>query len=88
MKPLFYMLIALITVLIVFKQTQSGSHKSDFNIQGFSDLPVQVGGRIKPMDSVARNTLLILSGRQYTITPSGEKITPIHWFNASSDLNR
>ena len=80
MKPLFYRLIAFITILIVFKQTQSGINKSDFDIQGFSDLPVQVGGRIKPIDSVARNTLLILSGRQYTITPSGEKITPIHWF--------
>jgi hypothetical protein len=39
-----------------------------------------VGGRIKPLDSVARNTLMILSGRQYTITPEGTKISSIQWF--------
>ncbi len=41
-----------------------------YDYEGFGKLPVQVGGRIKPLDSVARNSLLILSERQKAILPS------------------
>ena len=80
MKILFYIAIALLTLSTVTRQMQSERNDSGFNIEKFSELPVQVGGRIKPLDSVARNTLLILSGRQYTITPEGTKISSIQWF--------
>ena len=80
MKILFYIAIALLTLSTVSRQMQSERNDSGFNIEKFSELPVQVGGRIKPLDSVARNTLLILSGRQYTITPEGTKISSIQWF--------
>jgi ABC-type transport system involved in cytochrome c biogenesis permease subunit len=52
----------------------------DFDIATFSELPVQVGGRIKPLDSVARNTLLILANRQKVVTPEGITLSPIEWF--------
>ena len=80
MKKLFYIVIALLVTSIVYKHIPQEPIENGFNIQGFAELPVQVGGRIKPLDSVARNTLLILSGRQYVITPKGEKISSIHWF--------
>ena len=37
---------------------------NDFDVRSFSRLPVLVGGRIKPLDTVARNSLLILRGKQ------------------------
>ncbi|MBC2601591.1 cytochrome c biogenesis protein [Puniceicoccus vermicola] len=43
-----------------------------FDFESFGKLPVQVGGRIKPLDSVARNSLLILSERQKAVLPAEE----------------
>src|SRR5512137_3122470 len=34
------------------------------DIDGFSRLPVLEGGRLKPLDSTARNTLLVIRGQQ------------------------
>jgi MFS family permease len=36
----------------------------DFDVRSFSRLPVLVGGRVKPLDTVARNSLLIMRGKQ------------------------
>ncbi len=41
-----------------------------FDLDEFGKLPVQVGGRVKPLDSVARNSLLILSERQKAVLPA------------------
>ncbi|MEK7382344.1 MAG: cytochrome c biogenesis protein CcsA [Elusimicrobiota bacterium] len=38
--------------------------KSEFDLRGFSRLPLLEGGRIKPMDSFARNSLLLIRGQQ------------------------
>lgn len=38
--------------------------KSPYDVQEFSLLPVQEGGRNKPVDSLARNSLLVISGKQ------------------------
>jgi ABC-type transport system involved in cytochrome c biogenesis permease subunit len=53
--------------------------KSDFNLDAFGKLPVVANGRTKPLDSVARNTLLILQGRQRVSTPEGATLTPNEW---------
>ncbi|MEM0966704.1 MAG: cytochrome c biogenesis protein CcsA [Verrucomicrobiota bacterium] len=56
-----------------------------YDYEGFGNLPVQVGGRIKPLDSVARNSLLILSEKQKAEIPraaldgSDEKVPAIIW---------
>ncbi|HET8732298.1 MAG TPA: cytochrome C assembly protein, partial [Anaeromyxobacteraceae bacterium] len=34
------------------------------DVDGFARLPVLEGGRIKPLDSVARNALLVIRGQQ------------------------
>ncbi len=44
----------------------------------FGELPVLVGGRLKPMDTVARNSLMIIHGRQ-TLRKDGKSISAIHW---------
>ena len=63
MKSLVYAIIILVVLSTVYRHLNSDRIESDFDVLSFSELPVQVGGRIKPLDSVARNTLLILSGR-------------------------
>jgi ABC-type transport system involved in cytochrome c biogenesis permease subunit len=79
-KKLIYSLILLLVAYILWSGLRSAKVDSGFDVASFAELPVQVGGRIKPLDSVARNTLLILSARQKVITPEGESLTPIQWF--------
>lgn len=80
MKKLIYSLVFGIAALVVLGGLRSSKSASSFDVESFAELPVQVGGRIKPFDSVARNTLLILSGRQKVITPEGATLQPIEWF--------
>ncbi|MFT5622986.1 MAG: hypothetical protein ACI9FZ_000913, partial [Bacteroidia bacterium] len=80
MKKFAFTLILIIAALIVASGFKPATNTSDFDIASFSELPVQVGGRIKPLDSVARNTLLVLAARQKVITPEGVTLSPIEWF--------
>ena len=48
-------------------------------VAAFSELPVSSGGRIKPWDSVARDTLTTLSGRSTVETAEGETLTAAAW---------
>jgi ABC-type transport system involved in cytochrome c biogenesis permease subunit len=53
--------------------------RKDFDFDGFGRLPVLLNGRVKPMDTVARTTLLMLQGRQRVSTPDGHTLTPTEW---------
>ena len=79
MKKLAYSIIVLLVAAIFYSALRSSRTNSAFDLESFSKLPVQVGERIKPLDSVARNTLLILSGRQKVVTQEGVKLSPIEW---------
>jgi ABC-type transport system involved in cytochrome c biogenesis permease subunit len=50
-----------------------------FDVAGFSQLPILVNGRLKPLDTVARSSLLQLQGRQAVTTRDGRKLQPIEW---------
>ena len=52
---------------------------SEFNLDTFRQLPVSASGRTKPLDTVARNSLMNLSGRQSLKTDDG-KMTAIEWY--------
>jgi ABC-type transport system involved in cytochrome c biogenesis permease subunit len=80
MKKVIYILVYGIATLVMLGGLRSSKVDSDFDLAAFAELPVQVGGRIKPLDSVARNTLLILSGRQKAATDEGLTLSPIEWF--------
>ena len=80
MKKIIYLIVYGITTLVIMGGLRSSKVDSDFDLAAFAELPVQVGGRIKPLDSVARNTLLILSGRQKVVTDEGLTLSPIQWF--------
>ena len=42
-------------------------------------VPVQEGGRIKPLHTYAGFTLLRLNGKRSTKTPGGERLDPVGW---------
>ena len=80
MKKIIYLIVFGIATLVIMGGLRSSKVDSDFDLAAFAELPVQVGGRIKPLDSVARNTLLILSARQKVVTDEGVTLSPIEWF--------
>lgn len=45
----------------------------------FATLPVQDGGRIKPLDTFAQFTLLSMNGRRSVETPDGRKLNSLAW---------
>ncbi|HZP60161.1 MAG TPA: cytochrome c biogenesis protein CcsA [Opitutaceae bacterium] len=53
--------------------------RSDFDLAGFSRLPVLADGRLKPFDTVARTSLLEIQGKQHVTTPDGRALSPIEW---------
>ena len=80
MKKIIYLIVFGIAALVLLGGLRSSKVDSDFDLEAFAELPVQVGGRIKPLDSVARNTLLIISARQKVVTDEGVTLSPIEWF--------
>ena len=65
----------------------------DINV---SHIPVQESGRIKPMDTYARNQLLLFYGKEYIDAkhnPDNQRIEAIDWLvsllmNPDEELNR
>ena len=50
-----------------------------FDLAAFGRLPTLVNGRTKPLDTVARTTLLVLQGRQRVTAPNGQAVSPGEW---------
>ena len=50
--------------------------EGDWALSEFANLPVVDQGRVKPMDTLARTSLLVLSKKQ-TIRTNGERGTPV-----------
>ncbi len=70
------LLIAVIGVIITLLPPRA---KSDFDVASFGRLPVLLNGRLKPFDTVARTSLLMLQGRQRVASPEGRSLQPIEW---------
>ncbi|MGH8092408.1 MAG: cytochrome c biogenesis protein [Chthoniobacterales bacterium] len=51
----------------------------DFDLAKFGKIPVLVGGRVKPLDTVARNSLLIIHGQQTIRLTDGKELSAIRW---------
>jgi len=52
---------------------------NDFDFSGFGKIPVLVGGRVKPLDTVARNSLLIIHGKQELRLENGRRLSAMQW---------
>ncbi len=60
--------------------------KVGLGLQEFGRLPSLLNGRSQPLDSVARNSLLVLRGKQTVPTDQGKTLSAIEWF-AEATLN-
>ena len=74
--PLFALLLAL---TVVAGSLVPRPDAGEFALARFGRLPVLADGRIKPMATIARTSLLMLQGRQRVITPEGSRLTPEEW---------
>jgi ABC-type transport system involved in cytochrome c biogenesis permease subunit len=74
--PFSVLLLAVITVAYTLRPSRN---QTEFDLVGFGRLPVLVNGRIKPFDTVARTSLLVLQGRQRVTLPNGTAISPVEW---------
>ena len=57
----------------------SSDLEEGFDLDAFGRIPVTADGRVKPLDTVARTNLMLVSGRQ-TFELEGEQKPAIRWF--------
>jgi ABC-type transport system involved in cytochrome c biogenesis permease subunit len=55
--------------------------KDDLDLTRFGKIPVLVGGRVKPLDTVARNSLLIIHGKQELRLQGGRRLSAMQWLS-------
>ena len=64
LSKLFPWLVGALALVGVLTAMLPSGKTRGFDVETFSSLPVLEGGRVKPLDSVARNSLLMLRGKQ------------------------
>ena len=77
--PLIVLLLGLVYVASTWRERES---TTDFDLASFGRLPVLVNGRIKPLDTVARTSLLVMQSRQRVSDPGVAGTypgTPTEW---------
>ncbi len=79
MKRFIPLIVLVLGALYLASTLREPTDKAGFNLTDFGRVPVLVGGRIKPLDTVARTSILSIRGSQYIATPDGKSITPDAW---------
>jgi ABC-type transport system involved in cytochrome c biogenesis permease subunit len=79
MKPWLPSIVLLLGLVFLGSTLVPSRTKSEFDLRSFGRLPVLADGRIKPLDTVARTSLLLLQGRQRVAAPNGQAIQPVEW---------
>jgi ABC-type transport system involved in cytochrome c biogenesis permease subunit len=87
MKKIVCLTLLLLGLAIVAKSLIPARNRSEFDVVGFSRLPVLVNGRVKPFDTVARSSLLVICNATYNdsdkssfiLTPDKRELDPNEW---------
>ena len=74
-----WIILAVIALWIAGNWTPAKVAKDDVDLAKFGKLPVLVGGRVKPLDTVARNSLLIIHSKQELQLENGKTISAMQW---------
>jgi ABC-type transport system involved in cytochrome c biogenesis permease subunit len=77
-RPWIVWLIIALTIGYVVSPLFQRDRRNGFAMEKFGRLPVLLNGRIKPIDTVARNSLLIIHGTQTLALEQGE-MSAIDW---------
>lgn len=65
--------------LVAFSGLLSPGAPSGVDVREFATLPVSAGGRVKPMDSAARNLLMVAGGRQSVRSEDGRRVGAVEF---------
>ena len=79
MKRIITIFPLLMGAALIFLAALPERYRSAYEVDEFASLPALKGGRLKPMDSIARNSLVVLRGRQSVTTKSGKRLSAIEW---------
>jgi len=71
--------ITALTLLAVAFTLRAPKNSDAFDTVAFGRVPVLVNGRVKPLDTVARTSLLMLQGRQRLTAGNGARVSPAEW---------
>jgi ABC-type transport system involved in cytochrome c biogenesis permease subunit len=74
-----WIILAVAVLCIAASWLRPKTAKDDFDFSTFGEIPVLVGGRIKPLDTVARNSLLIIHGKQELRLDGGKRLSAMQW---------
>src|SRR5213595_3695219 len=74
-----WIILAVAAACIAANWLPAKTAKDDFDLSRFGEIPVLVGGRSKPLDTVARNSLLIIHGKQELRLESGRRLGAMQW---------
>ena len=77
--PIFTWVVIAASAVFVLAPLFPHDPESGFHLREFGRLPVLLNGRIKPLDTVARNSLLIIHGRQTIQLQHGATLSAIEW---------
>src|SRR5262245_13484880 len=81
MKRFIPLAVLALTILWLASTLRPQKNQTEMDLVAFGRVPVLVNGRIKPLDTVARTSLLMLQGRQRVSDPTGSPLvaTPTEW---------
>lgn len=79
MNKWFPRIVVILAVLTLAAYLIPPRSRSGFDFPEFGKLPVLLNGRTQPIDSMARNALLILRGKQTVALSGGKSLSAIEW---------
>lgn len=79
MKRYLPWIITALCAVVAFQGLRPAASRTEYNTAEFGRLPVLLNGRVQPLDSVARNTLLFLRGKQTVRVEGAKSLTAVEW---------
>ncbi len=80
MKKIIVGILIVLALAVILREVRPQPYSKGWHMNRFSSLPVLEGGRIQPIDTVARNILLgIRKNTSVTHPDTGSKIAPGEW---------
>jgi len=69
-----------VAALLFLRDIRPPAWQGPFDLDRMARIPVQEGGRIKPIDTIARSTLMMISGKQSYRDVEGVRRDAMEWF--------
>ncbi|HEY7426926.1 MAG TPA: cytochrome c biogenesis protein CcsA [Gemmataceae bacterium] len=74
-----WVVLGLAVVYLIAMMAPPAESGDKMRVQEFAALPLLDGGRVKPFDTLARNSLMIVSGKQTFVDANGKEQPAVRW---------